>query len=179
MSHNILNHKKKHVRPLQVLGPNTCFGGFRTGLSSKWKSVIITHLSIEANITKLVRTSPAWASGLIVAISWQGVLILWDLQNRSFHGPNQFVQSEAEKWWLLNEAACWLLEISNGHQGFQIEWFQKPLEELEKYSVVSLKAWVCNAPTMVRLHHLELQTKLWRRMMRKGTNVNSIDLLPG
>lgn len=41
-------------------------------------------------------------------------------------------QSETEKQRLLKEAA-WLLDISNQSRWSYIEWFQKPLEELEKY----------------------------------------------
>lgn len=65
-------------------------------------------------------------------------------------------QSETEKQRLLKEAA-WLLDISNQSRWSYIEWFQKPLEELEEYSVISLKAWVQNARKMVRFHRLEVQ----------------------
>lgn len=150
---------------------------FRGRFSVKWQEIIMRHLAREGTKTKLVKTSHTWASGLIIAI-WHGVLILWDMRNRSLHGPLRHGQSAAEKRRLMKEVA-WLLDIRDRHQQFNIEWFQKPIEELEKYSVISLKAWVRNARTMVRLHRLELQKTIVEEDKEEGdglSGVNSVDL---
>lgn len=142
----------------------------RGRLSIFWQRIIIQHIMTmpvdqEADPSdrrtkkkqkQQVRTSNDWASRLIISM-WHGVLILWDLRNRAIHGAKGVGQSTAEKYRLLQEAKI-MLEISvNNQEHFEIEWFQKPIEELEKYSVISLKAWIRNARMMVRLHRLEIR----------------------
>lgn len=142
----------------------------RGRISIHWQKLITHHLRnqppdpIEESSTKKkkkksdqVRTSFEWASRLIVA-SWHGILILWDLRNRSIHGAKGKHNSTAEKSRLLQEARSLLDIYTENSDHFEIDWFKKPLEELEKYSVISLKAWVRNARMMVRLHRFELRT---------------------
>ena len=142
----------------------------RGRLSIHWQGLIANHLASRpsepggkhSHKTKKkkksdqITTSVEWATRLIVAM-WHGVLILWDLRNRELHGDRGLSQSTAEKIRLLQEAER-ILEISwNYQEHFDIEWFKKPIEELEKYSVISLKAWVRNARMMSKLHRLEFR----------------------
>lgn len=161
----------------------------RGRISIHWQNIITQHLSPrswddpeetsshqkrkKATIAR-VRTSVEWASQFIVSL-WHGVLILWDLRNRSIHGSRGQCQSSAEKFRLLQEAKS-ILENSKDHQEhFEIEWFKKPIEELEKYSVISLKAWVRNARMMVKLHRLEIRKTIITINNEGGNflNVNS------
>lgn len=154
------------------IGWNHCLRG---RLSIHWKQIIANHVANTSD-TK-IKTSNEWATGFIISL-WHGILILWDIRNRSIHGPNHYTPSPVERKRLLQEAIM-LLEIGEKHPQFELEWFKKPLEELEKYSVLSLKAWVRNARTMVRMHQLEVLFKQKEEDMDGDglSNVNSVDLL--
>lgn len=158
-------------------------------MSNLWKGIISQHLALmpvdsedQTSQTRKkkkkndnIRTSNEWASRLI-ASTWHCVLILWDLRNWSIHGVEGSSFSSAEKSRLLDEAKLILESSSRYQEHFELEWFKEPIEELEKYSVISLKAWIRNARMMVKLHQLEIRKTTKTTIIDEGnlSDANSI-----
>lgn len=115
-----------------------------------WQPIIQHHIQ-RAKGSKT--TSTSWAAGLILAL-WNGVLAIWDVRNREHHGHDPVSQQTALKYHLLQEAIPYLQHLERVHINDR-HWFDHTPLTLAEYNVTSLKAWIRNARTMVRLHHRE------------------------
>lgn len=118
-----------------------------------WQPIIQNHLQSTPGSTT---TSTTWATGLILVL-WNGVLAIWDVRNREYHGHDPATQQVALKSHLMQEALPYLRYIDRVPPPDR-HWFDHTPITLAEYNVVSLKAWIRNARTMVRLHHREQQT---------------------
>lgn len=125
----------------------------RGKLSQHWETVLTNHIGPNGK-KGTQATSEQWAVQL-VCLLWQGVLSLWEARNQEKHGDDLQSQVKQEKYHLLQEAQS----IQNLCQGGAVsdsnQWFNKTAQELEQYSVFSLKAWVRNARTMIRIQRQE------------------------
>lgn len=121
-------------------------------LSIYWSEIIADHIR-RADISSKTMTSDRWAVTLVSEL-WQGVLTLWDSRNKEMYGQDRETQTTKLKQYLIQEAR-YLLSQRDMLPLETVPWFQKPLEELSQYSVISLKAWIRNARTIVRLYYKE------------------------
>lgn len=71
---------------------------------------------------------------------------------------------------MLQEAQR-LKDLSCEGVSSDLQWFNKTVQELEQYSVFSLKAWVRNARTMMRIQRQE------RKVPKKGLDLEQIPQL--
>lgn len=118
--------------------------------SNLWQPIIQHHLKISS-IQGSKMTSTNWITGLILAC-WNGVLSIWDVRNREYHGHDEASHQAALKNRLMLEATPYLLHTDRVHPNDR-HWFDHTPITLAEYNVVSIKAWIRNARTMVRLHH--------------------------
>lgn len=126
-------------------------------VSIYWNDIIREHLKIWSIGSKIMAAA-RWASTFILEL-WKGVLTMWDCRNKEYFGVDNESRRIKEKQKLLQKAQH-LKSLGIAYNNFDVVWFQKPLTELEQYSVISLKAWICNARTIVRLFHKEQKSRV-------------------
>lgn len=118
--------------------------------SHLWRPIIQNHLRIH-KIPGSTMSSNNWVAGLILTC-WNGVLSLWDVRNKEYHGHDDASQQAAAQRRLLLEAIPLLQHADKVHPTDR-HWFSQTVETLTALSVISLQAWIRNARTMVRIHH--------------------------
>lgn len=125
--------------------------------SSQWQPIIQHHLKTSPTPGSTT-TSTNWVTGLILAC-WNGILSIWEVRNREYHGHDDETQQAALKGRLMKEALPYLSHATKVHPNDR-HWFDHTATTLEEYNVVSLKAWIRNARTIVRIHHCEFTSAI-------------------
>lgn len=149
----VLPHLPPNVRAAYNAQTAIGWNHFIRGRSSYlWRSLIQQHLR-DNKISGKKMSSLNWITGLLLSF-WNGVLAIWDVRNKEYHGHDPATNQTALRKRLLLEAIPLLHHAEFAHPNDR-HWFDHTEDTLTEYSVISLKAWIRNARTMVRIRHRE------------------------
>lgn len=146
----------------------------RGKISTHWIQIVKQHLRHKI-FHKSNITPTRWAANLITVI-WQGILNIWDHRNKEVHGHDPISANTKEKTKLLQEAE-FLQQQARDNNFYNTHWLNKPIEELQEYTVIALKAWVRNARTISRLYFQEQKAHIKLTRKCDGISYTSQDLL--